>query len=707
MRRTAGWLVLAASLALLSFAVDRSTSVEIHSDGGQVHVEVAGTTLSVPQAVRRLTAVEIIAMDSIDPPGGRRITVSDDSGVVLSEALPHRFDIAPGAVVPLGDWEIDERAGMSSVWRHDVDASGVFTLEVGLRGRFLHDLTVALHGDPTTSISIRRGLINNDFYIRGADGRDLGSTSIDPTPLADGGAIAALIARSGAVACFLVAIFSLLQARSSASPQPAVSRGGPAGGLVTALAVAAVGLSGWVAHDVLEALPHTPDEVVYLLQADWILDGGLWAKAAPFQDHLSVPFTYVDGERWLAHYPPGWPALLAVGVATGMPWLIAPLLGGVYVVLLFLAGRELHSPALGLVAATLGVISPMARLIFGSLLSHAFAATLVLTALVMALRARRSRGWLNAATAGLALGAAFGLRPLTAVAVALPMLALAFTGTRPSGNHLRLSGTIAPFAGGFALAAFPTLVANRLITGSAFSFPYSLAHGSMFGAANIPFGLRNLDALLTSSGAALTGWGWEWFHGPWVIALAFAPAVVALITKRTRLSDWLLAAMVLCAAVAYVGTRGHGMHGFGPRYHFEVFAPFFLLTARGFFVFAGRGDRGQGSEKKVPVIAAFGLFFALSLPAGAILPNRLSLYRGYNGVDGSLEEQFEDISPKRALVVLAPDEWEGWAEASRMLDFSTDAPFLVIQADADDPAIPVIAGDRPVYLWRDGRLAQR
>ncbi len=85
----------------------------------------------------------------------------------------------------------------------------------------------------------------------------------------------------------------------------------------------------------------------------------------------------------------------------------------------------------------------------------------------------------------------------------------------------------------------------------------------------------------------------------------------------------------------------------------------------------------------------------------------VALARNALAACGPLEEQFEDISPKRALVVLAPDEWEGWAEASRMLDFSTDAPFLVIQADADDPAIPVIAGDRPVYLWRDGRLAQR
>jgi hypothetical protein len=94
----------------------------------------------------------------------------------------------------------------------------------------------------------------------------------------------------------------------------------------------------------------------------------------------------------------------------------------------------------------------------------------------------------------------------------------------------------------------------------------------------------------------------------------------------------------------------------------------------------------------------------LCRPAAAILPYRLSLYRGYNGVGGGLERQLEALAPQRALIVLPTDEWQGWAEASRMADFRSDAPILFIQADAGDPAIAAIAGDRPVFLWRDGRL---
>ncbi len=702
-RSAAGWLVVAASLALLSTAIDRTTTIDVYSDGGRIHLDVAGTVLEAQRAIAHLTAVEIVAMDSIDPPGGGVITLTDDRGEQLRERLPRRFRTPPGAVVPLGDWEIDERAGLGAVWRRDVEVSGSFTLEASFRGRFLHDLSVVLHGDPTTSISIRRGLINDDVFIREADGFDVASTSIDPTPLADAGAIGATLARSGAVACLLIAAFTLLQAGCRPRPLPAASLRVAAAPLVLALAAAAAGLSAWVARDVLEALPHTPDAVVYLLQAEWFLDGSLWSHVTPIQDHLTLPFTHVAGERWLAHYPPAWPGLLAAGVAAGAPWLVAPVLGGVYVLLLFLAGRELGGPMLGLTAATLAVISPITRLIFASMLSHAFAGTLVLAALVLALRAQRRERW-AAAAAGLALGMAFGVRPLTAVAVAVPLLLLALPGPHSSSGRAGTRNAVAGFVGGFILAALPVLGANHLITGSPLSFPYTLAHGSMFGAANIPFGLRNLDALLASSGAANLGWGWSLIHGPWIIALCFAPALVPLLVKRRRTADWLLAAMVVGVFAAYLGTRGHGLHGFGPRYHFEVLAPFFLLTARGFFDLAQLGVDAKRAEKKVPVIASFVVFFTLCLPAAAILPTRLALYRGYNGVDGGLQQQVAALAPERALIVLTPGEWQGWAAASRLLDFRPDAPLLFIQADAGDPAIAAIAGDRPVFLWRDGRL---
>ncbi|MCJ7755437.1 MAG: hypothetical protein MUP13_12805, partial [Thermoanaerobaculales bacterium] len=50
-RSAAGWLIAAVLLALVSVLADRSTPIEIYSDGGRIHVDVAGTVLSTPRAL--------------------------------------------------------------------------------------------------------------------------------------------------------------------------------------------------------------------------------------------------------------------------------------------------------------------------------------------------------------------------------------------------------------------------------------------------------------------------------------------------------------------------------------------------------------------------------------------------------------------------------------------------------------------------------
>ncbi len=702
-RKPVVWLATAIILWLVAGAVDRRTEVEIFSSGGQLHLQVAGTTVSAPIAIELLTAVEIRAMDSIDPPGGGRITITSDRGEVASERLPRRFRLPTGAVTPVGDWQLDDFAGRGQVWRRPLVVSGPFTVNATFRGRFHYDLEVVLRGVPTASVAIRRGLMNHDAFIRSADGTTLAVTSIDPTPAADLGATAATLLRAAALASLLIAFFALFEFICRPSPKAAAARRWKATPWAAALAVAAVVLSLWVARDVLEGLPHVPDSVTYLLQARWLLAGDLWGTVSAFQDHLDVPYTYVVGARWLGHYPPGWPLLLSIGLAVGAPWLVAPILGGLFVMLLYLAGRELDGPVTGLLAAILGVLSPMVRLIFGSLLSHAAAATLILAGLWLFLAARRLKTLPPAALSGMAFGLAFGIRPLSAVASAIPLAAV-FVGDlmahRDRDSRYRVAGW---FLGG-TVAVLPTLAANHLITGSALTFPYSLARGSMYLAANIPFGIRNIDVLSYSAGSMLHGWGWPQFHGPFWVALAFAFALVPFLLRRHTSNDVLLAAIVGSVMVALLGSRGHGLHGFGPRYLFEVFAPLLLLTARGFVELARQRFEGREVERRVHIAASALLFIILCGTAAMALPQRLGLYRGYNGVDSSLEHEVAAAGLERAMVLLPPDDWRGWAMAARLFDPDPEADLLFIQAEPDDPAIPEIAGNRPIYAWRDGRL---
>ncbi len=704
LRNTVVWMIAAILLWLVAGVVDRRTEVEIYSDGGRIHLDVAGTSLSAPMVVNRLTAIEIRAADSIDPPGGYHIVVSTGSRDVISERLPHRFRVPDGEPVPLGDWELDDGAVAGTVWRKSIDVAGPFTVRVSFRGRFLSDLNLILDGAPSSSVAIRRGLINNDCFIRDADGATLATTSIDPTPAADLGAILATLLRGAAAAALLIALFSALDRVSFLAPIPAASRRWRAAPLVIVIAVAAMLSSGWLAHWVLEGLPHTPDSLVYLMQARWLLDGSLSGEVSPIQDFLAVPYTYVVENRWLGHYPPGWPLLLAVGLAIGAPWLVAPLLGGLYILLLYLTGRELNGPVLGLAAAVLGLISPMARLIFGSMLSHAAASTLLLATLWLALVSRRRRGWQVAALAGVAAGFAFGIRPLTAVAFVIPLAGVLLldllVGRDRAAARVRLVGAGA----GVLIAAAPALVANHLITGSPITLPYSLVGEKMYTAANFPFGLQNLDALIVSSGSAIFGWGWDVMHGPAALALVFAFSFLPFMLRRARPTDRLLAAIVVAVMVAHLATRGHGLHGFGPRYYFEIFAPIFLLTARGFQELARFGVGERRAENRLSALIAVSLFLALNFSAAAVLPRRLALYRGYNGVDGSLEQQIAERALDRGLVILPPDRWQDWAMAARMMDLDASAELLFIRAEPDDPTVFEIAGDRRVFLWHRGEL---
>jgi hypothetical protein len=693
-------------LWLVAQVLDRTTEVEVYSAGGKLSLRVADSTLTAPVAIHKLDAVEIHAMDSIDPPGGVSITIAEQDGGTFEAKLPARFPIPRGELLPVGDWYLDELAGEAVVWRQEIGIDGAFSLHAEFRGRNLHDLTLLLQGEPTTSIAFRRGLINNDCFIRDAQGITLATTSIDPTPLADTGAALALFMRAGAIAALLIWVFGLLATLSRSRPKPAVvrrSRAAPV--FAVLLAATALAISAWIALGVFEGLPHLPDSVTYLLQARWLLDGTLWGEVAGLHDHFKIPYTYVKADRWLAHYPFGWPLLLAAGLAAGVPWLVAPLLGGILVVLLFLTGKELDGPQLGLGAAVLGVISPMARLMFGSMLSHAAAATLLLAAVWFFLLAHRQRNWTAALGVGATLGCVFGIRPLTAVSVTIPLAAVLLVELLRQGNRSDARRfLIASIAGGVA-TTMPTLVINQIITGSAHTFPYSLARGSMYLLANVPFGLRNLDAILATLCSGLFGWGWDLVHGPAVLALALAFGWIPFLLRRQRRTDWIFVAIMASVLVAHLCTRGHGLHGFGARYYFEI-APFiYLMTARGFQELARIGTSAMGRTRKAPAVAAIALFLVVNLAAAAVLPRRLALYQGYNGVDGSLERQIARMELERAVVLLPPDDWRGWAMAARLMRTGPDTDLLFLQGKPDDQRIIQAADDRPLLLWRSGLLS--
>jgi hypothetical protein len=143
-----------------------------------------------------------------------------------------------------------------------------------------------------------------------------------------------------------------------------------------------------IAWQVLELIPHVTDSVSYLFQGRILASGRLYEPPPPLPALFAHENVISTASRWCSKYPPGWPLLLALGWRLHAPWLLSPLLLGLAVVGIWLAGRRLYDPATGLLAAAALACSPFALLMAGDAMSHVPA--LCATAWCLAMLARIS-----------------------------------------------------------------------------------------------------------------------------------------------------------------------------------------------------------------------------------------------------------------------------------------------------------------------------
>lgn len=699
----------AAALWLIAAGIDRRTEVVIENIGSHLRFSVAGTELVVSDTIDSVERLTIHAADSIDRPGVILLEIDHDGRTEEFPTSP-RFSFPEDTPAPVGDWWVDYRDVSEPKLDETVSIDGPFTARAVFVGRFSSELTITLHGRPTVSFSLRRGLLDNYLAIRRGDGTLVDVTTLDPTPGVDIRAAAAQLLRAAGAALLVIVFVGFLAARFSGpnEPSPKSAVEGPSRNpfgrvaLLVAFGLALMGaaISAWVAVDVLGGLPHQIDEVVYLLQGRWLIDGEVAPAVTAVQDHLRVPFTYIVEGRWIGHYPIGWPAILTAGLALDAPHLVTSALGLILVILIFLVGREIDGDLTGLAAASLAVVSPLARILCGSMFPHAACAVLVLLALWMLLLSRRLAGWWPGAVAGAAMGCCLAVRPMTAVAVSLVLGGwLVFEALSAERSPRSTWVTLASATTAGLLAGIPTLMHNAVVTGSGLSLPYSLTRGAMYGLANIPFGIRNLDAILVSASSSLTGWGWPLVTGGLALALPLAFVFLPFLLRRTRREDWLLLALLAIVALGHLPTRANGLHGYGARYVFDVAACLFLLGARGFRELA---RWAQPSRTAVTTVIA--IFLALNLIALAALPGRLLLYRGYYGVTGELQRRLDATGLDKAIVLLEVDDWEPWGEAARLMTGPRRFG-IIIGADLDDNSVITRAyPDRPVLHWDGEQL---
>ncbi|MFW6206838.1 MAG: glycosyltransferase family 39 protein [Gemmatimonadota bacterium] len=217
-------------------------------------------------------------------------------------------------------------------------------------------------------------------------------------------------------------------------------RGGTGSWLTAGLVLLAFLLvaASWIAF---HRSPHLIDSVVQLFQAKIFASGALTAPSPPDGGFFSTLHMLVDEAGWYAQYPPGHAGLLAVGVAAGVPWLAPLVLSLGSAGLMYASARRVYGPACARLTLVLLVLCPFFWFMGASFMNHVSALFFVSLFLYLFVRwdGNGGAGW--AVAAGAALGAGALIRPLTAVAVAVPFATFALvSGSRGKTARRRSRG---------------------------------------------------------------------------------------------------------------------------------------------------------------------------------------------------------------------------------------------------------------------------
>ncbi len=367
--------------------------------------------------------------------------------------------------------------------------------------------------------------------------------------------------------------------------------------LVALLAAVAARL---IAHYCLNDAPHVMDEMAYFFQAKTFLTGHVTVHVQ--EPRAAFALWFVD-DRAAKYgiFPPGWPAVLALGLGAHLREWVNPLLHGVTTLIVAACGRRLGGRKTRLVAALLYGFSPQALFLAASFLSHtlvAFGAACALWAGIASNAGRTKRRTM--VVGGFGIAVVILSSPLCGVIVALGFAALvAFAFARKRISVQGLAGAAVPvLVGILALGSY-----NRAVTGSATRFPQSVWLDEHEPPLGDPFFLyrpdcnalgfgqgrgcdeeltnatRDLPNALSNTGDNLLSWLFLAGGGP----LVFLFAALAIWKARTRARRRFLLGVGATVPAAIVLYSLYGSAGtcFGARFYHVALPALLLLGAVG------------------------------------------------------------------------------------------------------------------------------
>lgn len=436
------------------------------------------------------------------------------------------------------------------------------------------------------------------------------------------------------------------------------------------LVIAAVVLiiAAVVARKIFAAHPLMIDEVTQLYQARMLASGHLFLPAPAHPEFTSTVQIVDCCGKVYAQFPPGGPAMLAVGTLLHAEWLVGPCAAALGILCFIRLVRRLPlEDGTAFAAVLLAAFAPFALYLDGTMMNEVtttawlLAAALGLTIAVGDGRAHR----VAALCTGLALGIAATIRPADAAAFAIPTAAWLCWRARKGHDHL---GALLLSGVGVALPLLVLLWVNVRENGHPFQFGYvtmwGAAHQLGFHAA--PWGEPHTPArgleLINLYLLELQDYLFE-SAAP---ALLFAAGALLLARRLRAFDRWVLVSCG-CLLAAYFAYWHNGFY-LGPRFMLPLVPWLALWSAR---------LPAMLSERGVPVLTVRGVvaagIAALAIGAVTALPIRAEEYRG-----SMASRRFDVDSAARANgvrdAVVLVREWWGAQLVARMWALGASRP---------------------------------
>ena len=436
--------------------------------------------------------------------------------------------------------------------------------------------------------------------------------------------------------------------------------------------------------------PHIPDEISYIYQARYFVQGMLTMPLPSVPEGFRMFLMDFENGHWFSVQLPGWPAMLALGMALGTPWLVNPVLAGLNLLLSYVLLLDLYDRRTARMAVVLLCFSPWCIFMAMNFMTHTFTLTCALTAALSVVMARKTEksfwGWIS----GLAVGMVSLIRPLEALAIS-GLIGLWVIGV--GGVRLKSSAILGFLLGVIALGSIGFYY-NYLLTGTPVTFPFSAYTDKHLGMGSnaLGFGPERglgwptldprpghdlLDALINIliniNLVNIELFGWSTGSVIMITLMLFSGVL--------RRNDYIMLSVIGMIIFVHVFYWFSGGPDFGARYWYLIILPCVALTVRGGHHLVKTLENGQ---QLVPIIG-------MRVAAGILLLCLLSIlnffswrvidkYHHYRGFRPDIRELASSYNFGRSLVLIRGNNYN---------DYPSAAVYNPINLN----------DNRPIYAW--------